>query len=205
MIKVGASELRMAAASFDDSALDAFCDLGGVLVFPEAQDQPTRGLKCLRSLAITLCGALELPCPELVIGPGTSAVDRTRVPKASVDEHGDLRRSEHEVGGATQRWLGSSVDPVPQPEAVRRGANCHLGARVTTPVGAHRTTGRLRGGPGRRGRLSRGHVSTVRSFAVSPRDCHARVPSLPNTRSPLGPPLADSSAPSSRSLTNDHA
>jgi hypothetical protein len=121
--------------------MDGFCDavrrFVHLLVLPDADDIPTRLAKELVDLAIALAVPAHLLSPVASVGDCDGVVLRATVPKAAVDEYGDLRAGEQQVRGVAQIWKGPGGDAVPQAEAVHCGAESELGSSVAGAVRLH--------------------------------------------------------------------
>ena len=83
----------------------------------------------------------DLSPPIVGVGLGFLVVRRAAMPVAAIDEHGDSRRPEHEVGGSAKPWERPGRDPVAQATAVDQRTNEEFGSSVSTLVGEHLVSG----------------------------------------------------------------
>jgi hypothetical protein len=83
-----------------------------VLVLPNTDGNPTSGSKESVCLSITLSIALDLRRPERAVHPVVAlTMNRTTVPKTTIDEHGDTLSGEQDVRGAIDAvyWVPMEV------------------------------------------------------------------------------------------------
>ena len=113
---------------------DSSGNLVRVFVLPEPQDEPARLEEQLVGLAISLAIARDL-CPPIVgVGLGFLVVLRAAMPVATINEDGDTRWMEHEIGGPAKPWERPGRDPVAQATAVNQRANEKFGPGISALV-----------------------------------------------------------------------
>jgi len=120
------------------------------LVFPYAVNLPTGRREHTVVASVTFDVGCELLSPPAGVRGGLRAMSRAAVPEAAVNENGDSRAYEDDVGSTPYAGYGRVVDAVAQSALVQLSAKRQLGLRVAPTVGAHRGAG------GRRGRRRRG-------------------------------------------------
>ena len=110
-------------------------------MLPESQDEPARLGEQLVGLAIPYAIARDLRPPIVGIGLGFLVVRRAAMPVAAINEHGDPRRPEHEVGGPAKPSEWPDRDPVAETAAVDQRTNEEFGSSVSALVGEHLVSG----------------------------------------------------------------
>lgn len=103
-------------------------------MLPEPQRQPAScDERTVRTL-VPLLVRQKLRTPPLAVVLGHRSVNRTTVPEAPVDEDGNLRRPEHDVGTKSliREWL--SIDPEPKTPAMKQRADFELGPGVSASL-----------------------------------------------------------------------
>ena len=113
----------------DDPIVEGLQRLAADLALPYDQHSPAPGFRLRQRGRVPLDVALQLLPPEVCprlrqLGPLAAGV---LVPEASVDEHGDSARGEHQVGLAGQV---AAVEPEAQPPGVQVSADRHFGLGV---------------------------------------------------------------------------
>ncbi len=86
------------AATLSPQAFDPVSGADGIFVLPHVDRQPAMLLEFRVLPAVALTVPSELDSPPLRVVPGYGAVCRAAVPEAAVNEDGDARTSEGEVG-----------------------------------------------------------------------------------------------------------
>jgi hypothetical protein len=106
-------------STLTDDANDICRDVLRRLVLPVAGDAPSGfGQPHVRVLvAQPICR--DLRRPVLAVGPGRGPVFGAAMPIAAVDEHGDAKAPEHDVGPAAKARKRLHVDAVAQPRSVQ--------------------------------------------------------------------------------------
>jgi hypothetical protein len=122
------------------------CGRHGVLVFPEAQHGPSIRFERVSRRSIPMTIGREFLRPVTPIRGGQRPMDRTAVPEASVHEHGDSARWEHDVGSywPPVRRPDRVIDPETKPCTVKRGSQRALRTAVPAAIGAHDLPTQLR-------------------------------------------------------------
>ncbi|MEY2425858.1 MAG: hypothetical protein QOI61_1430 [Actinomycetota bacterium] len=102
----------------------------GILVFPHPHDLPSRSSQTLVRVGISRPVAVDLRRPPLRIPSRATAMFRTAVPKASVDEHRQSLAGKHDVRRTSQPRHRPNLHAIPKPASVQSSANTHLGRSV---------------------------------------------------------------------------
>jgi hypothetical protein len=111
--------------------------LDHVLVLPHPHGQPTLLPQPPVGVSIALAVSLELVPPPVRVRSREGGVLRTQVPEAPVDEDGDLRGTEDDVGPSAHAREDRPLDAVAQPGCVQGTAQRDLRARVPPPLLLH--------------------------------------------------------------------
>src|SRR5215469_12017235 len=82
----------------------------GWFVFPYPDNGPPGRMEPGVGVSIACHVALDLRAPELGIAPGRAVMLRAAVPKAAVDEDGDLGSGKHEIGGTAHALQWADAD-----------------------------------------------------------------------------------------------
>jgi hypothetical protein len=93
--------------------------LGGVrrrFVFPDPDDGPAGPFETPIGVAVAPPVRRQFVDPEPSVGLRRRAMGWTSMPITSIDEDGQLRTREDDVGAASQPWQGCQVDPIPEAE-----------------------------------------------------------------------------------------
>jgi hypothetical protein len=96
----------------------------GILVFPHPDHQPSGLSEHAVGVRVSTPVLLYLLKPPISVLLRPSAMDRTTVPKASVDEHRHAGRAEDDVRTTPHSWKWAAIDAVAKPEPMEHGANC---------------------------------------------------------------------------------
>src|SRR5688572_14980782 len=94
---------------------DAVCRLGGVFVFPDPHRLPTESSQPLIGISVPRSIGFDLLPPEISIALRPGSVLRAAVPKASVDEYGQSRARENDIGDAPRLSQHGNVEAIAQP------------------------------------------------------------------------------------------
>ena len=86
---------------------------------------------------ITLPVLGDLGLPVAMVGPCHSAVDRTSVPEAAINEHGELDPAKDDVGPAPEARKDGNVGPISHPTAMKFLPKPDFRMRVSAPVRPH--------------------------------------------------------------------
>jgi hypothetical protein len=127
---------------------DARCCSGNVLVLPNPDGRPAAPFEAGDRLEIPLAVASQLRSPVRGVGPWRGPVDGTRVPEATVQEHGNLLSGEGDVhhDRAAVVYANTLVDSEAHAGSVKRRAQQDLGTRVSAAIRFHdRGCSRTRG------------------------------------------------------------
>jgi hypothetical protein len=62
---------------------------------------------------------------------------RAAMPETTIDEYGDARATEQEIGANTHLRINRDIHAVPQSQAMHRRSDARLGNRVTPPNALH--------------------------------------------------------------------
>ena len=81
-------------------------------MFPDADHSPAGFLQTLAGVGVAGDVAVDLGAPELGVALSGPVMLRAAVPKASVDEYGDLGPREQQVGGSPDSWDRPDNDPI---------------------------------------------------------------------------------------------
>lgn len=175
----------MAAAvrSRSECRLDGIDHAVRLVVFPEPEDAPPGGLKCGRLSSVSGLVVHELLVPVLGIRCRPRAMVGTPMPEATIDEDGDPRSREHDVGpdrpvANDADWI---VDPKSEAAAVKQRPDGQFRLGIASPIRTHDSAPPVwRVGP-----LSRAaRCSTLSLTCVS---SHLPVRSLPLRACPSRP------------------
>lgn len=84
----------------------------------------------------------NLRLPVRAIRRGEGSVLRTAMPKAAIDEHGNLPSREGEIGANTTAatWFDRKVDAIPESGGMRGAAHRALGTRIPALIRTHDLT-----------------------------------------------------------------
>lgn len=85
-------------------------------MLPYSEHQPACRFQALVRLRITHHVSFELTAPVGGVRRRAGAVLRTHVPKATVDEHRDLCRSEDEISSAVELPQRTGIDAITEPK-----------------------------------------------------------------------------------------
>jgi hypothetical protein len=122
-------------SDFDGYALGSRFD---ILVLPDPDHAPPGSPETLVRVPITCSVALDLRGPVASVPLWPSHMERTAVPKATVNEYREPSTKEDDVGPHAQvAGYHGMVDPVAQPASVQRAAQAPLGASITAAIGLH--------------------------------------------------------------------
>jgi hypothetical protein len=100
-------------------------------VLPHANHHPSRIRQPRIRVGITSPVLLELVSPPLGVALRTQVTIRAAVPEAPVDEHGNSRSREDDVGAPAESRKGSDVNAVAQALTVQSAPQGHLGRGVS--------------------------------------------------------------------------
>lgn len=108
-------------------------------VLPDADDAPSFAAQGFTDDSVAIHVAAKLRCPVPLVRRRLTAVLRAHVPEASVDEHRDLARCEHDVRLDTHPVIEpeKKIFSVPVAKLVQCLPEPDLGLRVSSSVGAH--------------------------------------------------------------------
>jgi hypothetical protein len=139
----------MVASVVSNCGFDQVGGLGGVVVFPGADDNPACGCQALVGVGVAgfVRRYLGWPVPAVGGGPGV-AVLGAAVPEAAVDVHRDPGRAEDDVGAAPQAREGLAVHAVAQAPRMQMPAQGELGGGVAGALELHPAADARRGGIG---------------------------------------------------------
>ena len=94
------------------------------LMFPKSQDTPTVFTQCSRNFSVSCLVALDLRAPVCAPRSGHSAVLRTSMPEASVNEDGQVRGLEDKIRLAGQRKSTPPPSHTVLPQKSKHGEFC---------------------------------------------------------------------------------
>jgi hypothetical protein len=114
---IGLSSWPRANEIFDTSSC-----LTGAFVLPNSDALPSRIAEQHVGFGVACLVEKNLIAPERVVSFGFRAVDRTPMPKASVDEHGDPRCRKQDVRFTSQRGNWPTMNPKSKASAMELGA-----------------------------------------------------------------------------------
>jgi hypothetical protein len=133
-------------------------------MLPHPHHSPAKSFKAGRGLSVTRSVARELGHPVARVPLGDCAMNRTRVPVTSVNEHRYTRLRECQVhADQTPRvWPNRVINSIPQAPGMQYPPQCQLRAGIPATVPPHH---------GRRmsGRWDRSLEQHVRSVAIAHR------------------------------------
>jgi hypothetical protein len=111
---------------------------GNLLVFPHAENAPSRCRQRLVDRAIPGDVTRELLPPVVPVRTGLVPVDRAGVPEAAIYKHDNARSREDDVGADDAAWNAHrQILAEPKASPVKLGAQRKLGSCVTPRVAAH--------------------------------------------------------------------
>jgi hypothetical protein len=135
------AHLCAAWAAAPDNALDEVGRFHGIVVLPNPDDLPPRGREHRIRREISLLIPLDLRAPPLRVRCRPGRVLRAAVPETTVYEDGDVRRTEDDVGRASESENHPTRHAIAKAASVKLTPNQQLGPRVapalTRHLGAH--------------------------------------------------------------------
>lgn len=112
-------------------------------MFPYTNGDPAGRTKCFVSLQISFAVAPNLLSPEVRVRASDSVMLGTAVPEATVDEHGDFRACENQVGAAIEGSEGARIDAIAEPCCMNGATKGEFRFGVAPPVRLHAATDRV--------------------------------------------------------------
>lgn len=109
-----------ASEPFDNSRLDLRRGLSRESVLPEPENHPTFGREDSVGLDVARGVGRDLRTPVIMVRRRQLEMIRTAVPKAAIEEDGDSRTGEDQIGRATNRGNRSHRDAVPEAPRMHR-------------------------------------------------------------------------------------
>lgn len=137
--------------------MDPLSCLNGVFVLPDSHHGPTTLQKLVVRQLVSINIAFEFGGPEFRVPLRVGGVLRAAVPKATVDEYGELRPRERNIDRSPKIWLDSESGSIPKSSGMKLSANQEFRAGVASLVGLHGSPNRIGGGQ----RQRRRHVATI--------------------------------------------
>lgn len=105
-----------------NSSLDEIRRALRVLMLPDPEHRPPQFDEMRVGFSVALDVAGELGGPPRSVGLGRGLVLGASVPKAAVDEHGDLLLREHDVCASARETRQHGIHAVAQPACVQESA-----------------------------------------------------------------------------------
>ena len=123
----------------EHSLLDLLNSRHRRLMLPDTNHSPPVSLQGSSMAPVTSAILGDLRLPVGAIGGRKGAVLRAAMPKAAIDEDGDLSTWKNEIGSdlSTIARLDSEIDAIPQSCGMSGAANGALGSGIPSPVRAH--------------------------------------------------------------------
>jgi hypothetical protein len=110
------------------------------LVSPNPHDLPAISAESRVRVAVALLVRNDLSAPELGILFGPSRMLWAAVPKAPVDEDGDTRSGENDVGNPSRLSQQGDMDAETESKSMKRTTQRRFGRGVLLPNALHSTT-----------------------------------------------------------------
>jgi hypothetical protein len=113
----------------------------GILVLPNTKYSPPKIAQSLVGILIPLHILPNFPSPPIHVGLGSSAVNRTVVPEAAIDENCEARPRKCDVDGAIGTRDQSSLDAKAKTQTVQLRTKLPIRAIVGPSGRCHSTAG----------------------------------------------------------------
>jgi hypothetical protein len=104
--------------------------LFGVFVLPDSDHTPSFGFQSLVGVEVTSTVGFDLFAPEIGVGFGPRAMNGTTVPKATIDEDGNVCFREGKIRPPSRSVQDWKIDSISESSSMQEMANPHLGSSV---------------------------------------------------------------------------